>query len=1294
MPVIFLSHSSRDDRIVRQLEAWLIARGFDDLFIDHSDIRGGDKWTESLRRAKGACRIVLCLVTPQWLASDECFGEFTAAWYQGKRIIPLLAVDGAALDEIQERRFRRITGEDQGFDIVSALSGDKLDPDRLTSISEPLQAGLRAGGGLAKIGLDPHAFEIDRALQPAPYPGLESFTDNDADAAIFFGRSTEISRCLEDLREMRAKGARQPYAMLGASGSGKSSLMKAGLLPRLRRERGWIVLRAFRPGADPLLNFATSLARTLNDLGDPSAAGPIRDSLRDAWRDAKVNGSVATEHLGALAAVLEVYFARLRDRAYKPGAAVLIPLDQAEELARQDGESGDVLCDYFRAALAEQLPVDGAQDTGAGSLIVFTVRTDSFPELQRARRFLGLDARCADIRPVPVHRFADVIEGPAARYGIQIDPDLVEVMIEDIPGEDALPLLAFALQRLWQQYQSEARLRLKAYENVGKLAGLIEDAAERALRGIRPDDESPMTAEVPGETERLAARTFVPPLAQVSEIGTTTRRVAPIDRFSDKARDLIEHFVSWRLLVCKRETEGTSGTVEIAHESIFRAWPRLQRWIEPEKNRLQTLLDLENSARLWDRHGRTPSYVDHRGVRLRQARALLEHEDFSREISNVEKSYLERASALERRRRAVIVVTASGALLAGLFTLGILDTMSMHKALREAAMLHIRSGNPMVGGAYAVAGASGAHDMAHFFSTPKADLVLWETGLPIKVLVDIRNEYDVYAYGFSPDGKRLVTRSADEAGAIWDVDKGVKLAKLGEDGEVARFDFYEDSSRLIVRSSENSLALWDVNRGEKIAKSGAATYKTSAFSEKTHRFVTLSESGTCILWDLLSGRHITVVGVPNEISDFGLSEDVPRMIVRSRAGVTELWDTEAGKKLVNLGGAGCCDSYKMAPKGFVIFTVNREGQGRFFDALTGLPRLAPIKDKARISGWGISSDGRRLITRSIYNKLVLWDTQTGARIGDVGISDSENWSFSPSGQSFITRSTDSRAELRNTKDGTILRVIDRGQAKHYFFSKMGERLVSTALDRSATLWDAATGAKLAVLAGPGVVDHIIFSDNGKRLSVASVSSRGSLWDSEHGRKLRDYRRVGEDAGGSFSKSGTRYATSSANNFGALWDATTGRFLAEMGGEGANADVTLSADGSRAVVQSTEDTAVVLDVSNLPIDLKGAELRERVCAINRDVVGIFPQNIREGATVYGVRLSQYLRGRPWNPCDWRGLMSIEGWAQALRYWAVKVGISWDYECDETVFGKTDPTAVALCRTAMPRTPALKAKVHKR
>jgi hypothetical protein len=392
MPVLFISHSSKDDAAASALEAWLRDSGFTDLFIDHASLAGGAKWREELRASAGACRVVICLVTANWLASDECFNEFRAAWYMGKRIIPLFALPTTAnLDNQAEMRRSEISAEDQGLDLTHCLKPDKaLDLEACPDVAKRLKAGLRAAGALAKVGLDPEAFAVDRELRPTPFPGLASFGDDDADAALFYGRSREIAEALEALRQMRANAERRPFVILGASGAGKSSLLKAGIIPRLRREApAWLPLRAFRPGADPLLNLAEALAHTFADFDKLEAHGVIRDRLREAWLKASrtADGLTPAGH-GIVQAALEAEGRRLRDAAGRGSATILIGIDQAEELAQAQGDSGEALADYLRTAVA----------AATSWQIALTVRTDSFPELQGHRRFQGLEAHPFDLR--------------------------------------------------------------------------------------------------------------------------------------------------------------------------------------------------------------------------------------------------------------------------------------------------------------------------------------------------------------------------------------------------------------------------------------------------------------------------------------------------------------------------------------------------------------------------------------------------------------------------------------------------------------------------------------------------------------------------------------------------------------------------------------------------------------------------------------------------------------------------------------------------------------------------------
>jgi formylglycine-generating enzyme required for sulfatase activity len=645
MAVLFVSHSSKDDVAAAALEAWLIGRGYTDIFVDHSNIAGGEKWAQILRDASGACRVVVCLVTTQWLASDECFGEFKAAWYMGKRIIPLLALQPG--DASSGERLAKVLAEDQGFDVAACVDAQgRLDLARDPKVERRLEAGLRAAGALSRVGLDPEAFAIDRKLRPTPFPGLASFGDDDADAALFYGRSREIAEALEELRKVRAERDLRPFVILGASGAGKSSLLKAGIIPRLRREApAWLPLRAFRPGADPLLNFAEALARSLADFGKIEAHGIIRDRLFDAWSKAERAGDELTQAgRAALEAALEAEGRKLRDAAGRDGASILISVDQAEEMSRADNDSGEALADYLRAALAAQASL---------WQLAFTIRTDSFPELQSHRRFQDLKARGYDLRAVPVFRFDSVVEEPAKRYGVKVDQALIDALMEDAPKEDVLPLLAFALQRLWRQYAASGALTRDNYNKVGGLRGLIEDAAERALRGLTPEEDVPLPSGPPtkGRVD-LAASTFVPALAQINDQGATIRRIAAWKSFNDEQQDLLIRFDHWRLVV--RKGDGDGGTVEVAHETLFREWTRLKGWLEPERARLEALRSLQIDALTWDRNGRDAALLNHRDKRLAETAALAGIEAYRKRMGALELDYIEACQAaarLARRRR-------------------------------------------------------------------------------------------------------------------------------------------------------------------------------------------------------------------------------------------------------------------------------------------------------------------------------------------------------------------------------------------------------------------------------------------------------------------------------------------------------------------------------------------------------------------------------------------------------------------------------------------------------------------
>lgn len=648
MTTIFVSHASHDDTLVEQLEAWLRRNDFTDFFIDHDARRGivvGEKWADALRSQTKACRVVICLVTRNWLSSSECFGEFMAAWYMGKRIIPLVLGDaegGAPLPPDRQadvvQRLARVLSEDQGIDMRTSFRGDALPLHPGSDFDHALQRGLRAAGAMSGLGLDPEAFEADP--QRSPFPGLAAFGDDDADAALLYGRSGAIAAALEKVRSMRALGANRALAFIGASGSGKSSLLKAGILPRLRRERAFAPLRTIRVGgSDPLGVWLNAWARGFAE----------RSATFDAleWEKRILAGADDAEALSRTMQDLRLAYCKAWGR---PDATLVAPLDQAEELvAVAHGpyvRRADALAACFRALARTD-----------GALVLLTVRSDLIGAVQGSPRFGGFEFDAVDVRPVEHARYAEIIEGPARRVGLKLEAGFVEAMLGQGLSGNALPLVAFALERLWRQ-RIGSELSIARLQTLGGVAGIIKEAADRALAGYGPDELGDAGTPSPAD-ERLGRLTFVPHLVGFDESGAVVRRVALLDAFDDARKALLRRFERWRLVVIGRTQ--SDAVVEVVHESLLREWARISEWLAPERERMAALLSLQRSAHDWERSGRRRGYLVHRGRRLAQALELRGHADYQSSIDKVAVDYLASCSSARARQRvAVGAATAMG----------------------------------------------------------------------------------------------------------------------------------------------------------------------------------------------------------------------------------------------------------------------------------------------------------------------------------------------------------------------------------------------------------------------------------------------------------------------------------------------------------------------------------------------------------------------------------------------------------------------------------------------------------
>ena len=355
------------------------------------------------------------------------------------------------------------------------------------------------------------------------------------------------------------------------------------------------------------------------------------------------------------------------DVASGPPPTLVIAVDQAEELLGADNPEASA----FLTLLAEL----GRRDDPA-VLVLFTVRSDSFDQLQ-ARPELAVTQphHLVDLPPIPAGSFGDIIRGPARRLTaagrkLVVDETLVDALLADIEQggtKDALPLLAFTLERLFTDYGADGDLNLAEYERLGRIRGAIEAAVEEAL--ARADGNAAIPRD---RAARLALlrRGLIPWLAGIDPAtGSPRRRVARLAEVPEEARPLVELMVAQRLLATDVDSATKETTIEPAHEALLRQWGALDGWLAEDSADLATIEALRRAASEWAANARAGEFVVHRGARLAAVEQVARVEKFAGFLTSVDAAYLAAArdmeAAAQRRAHAARTHLAIAAGIAG-----------------------------------------------------------------------------------------------------------------------------------------------------------------------------------------------------------------------------------------------------------------------------------------------------------------------------------------------------------------------------------------------------------------------------------------------------------------------------------------------------------------------------------------------------------------------------------------------------------------------------------------------------
>ena len=945
-----------------------------------------------------------------------------------------------------------------------------------------------------------------------PFPGLEAFTEQDA--GVFFGRAAEAAELLERLHPVEPTKAHRLIAVIGPSGVGKSSLVSAGLLPRLahRRQR-WIVVPPCVPEDRPVRSLARSLA----------------EAAREPSADHLVAMLTAGPH--GLADCVE----KVRAVSGGRSSPVLVTIDQGEELLTL---TGDQERGQFLGLLENGLAADQRL------WIVVIMRSEfltAFLATPHARLFrdpvtvgaLGRDA------------LYDVITGPAAKAGLRFNPpELTQLMVDDAGGGDALPLLAYTLQELYLAAGKSMVVTAADYRRLGGVTGALTRQADKVTAELDAGDAgSPVLATL------LKFVTF-------GENGPTRRRVQR-GSLDPAGRRVADAFVSARLLVTSADPDDGDAVIEVAHEALFRHWAPLRQEIEAHAEELQWRADLERWALDWERSGRQDAYLL-RDERFKTARQLAASAvDLASGVPLVAE-FLDRSSRADRTAREQLSVTLARQALGEvdqdperslLLALAAVEecapTPAAQRAL-AAALPAARVCGVLRGHEHAVTAVDWSRDGARI-ATASTDRTarIWDASTCGQLLVLLHDD-EVRTVAWSPDGTRVATMSADRSARIWDAATARQLVILRGHSEAGWGVAWSPAGdRVATSSNDCTTRIWDASTGaELVTLRGHEDYtERAAWSPDGARIATVSSDACLRIWDTASGVQLMALkGHERAVRGVAWSPDGTRLATSSNDTTLRIWDADSGAELLVLRGHGhTVGAVAWSPDGMRLASASSDRTIRIWDGRLGTELL--VLHARSISPFRVSwSPSGALVAVATDDRTAqIWDAGDGLELrvlrGHDSIVRAVTWS--PDGTHIASASNDRTTRIWEAGQGTeVMRLYGHDQAvRAVCWSPDGLRLATGSSDCTARVWDPAAGTELLMLSGHDrAVWGLAWSPDGRRIVTASIDRTLRIWDAETAAVLATL--AGHDDAirwVAWSPDGRRLASASNDRTARIWD---------------------------------------------------------------------------------------------------------------------------------------------------------------